>query len=76
MGDPSVDFSGHIGVFGEQSLRDLIYWYKRFGGKVWENLFEQSVERYSASPLNYAIFAIKTNMNEHINAAKGQLGLL
>ncbi|QMS86580.1 phosphotransferase [Nostoc edaphicum CCNP1411] len=76
VSDPSVDFSGHIAVFGEQSLRDLIFWYKKFGGKVWDNIFEHSVERHSASPLNYAIFAIKTNMNEHINAAKGQLGLL
>src|SRR5690606_14049900 len=51
ISDPSIDFSGHIAVFGEQSLRDLIYWYKKFGGKVWENIFEQSVERYSASSL-------------------------
>ncbi|MBE9180295.1 macrolide 2'-phosphotransferase [Oculatella sp. LEGE 06141] len=76
VGDPSIDLSGHIAVFGEQSLRDLIDWYKKFGGRVWENIFAHSVERYSATPLNYAIFAIKTNMDEHITAAKGQLGLL
>lgn len=74
VGDPSVDFSGHITVFGEQSLRDLIDEYKKFGGKVWESLFEHAVERHAASPLNYAIFAIKTKMDEHINAAKSQLG--
>lgn len=76
VSDPSVDFSGHIAVFGEQSLRDLIYWYENFGGKVWRSAFEHSVERHSASPLNYAIFAIKTKMDEHINAVKGQLGVL
>lgn len=75
VGDPSVDFSGHMAVFGEQSLRDLIYWYEKSGGKVWSGIFEHSVERYSASPLNYAIFAIKTKIDEHINAAKVQLGV-
>ncbi|MCC5618809.1 hypothetical protein LC605_27725 [Nostoc sp. CHAB 5836] len=53
-----------------------IYWYEKSGGKVWESIFEHSVERHSASPLNYAIFAIKTKMDEHINAAKVQLGVL
>ncbi|HEY9848781.1 MAG TPA: macrolide 2'-phosphotransferase [Leptolyngbyaceae cyanobacterium] len=76
VGDPSVDFSGHIAGFGEQSLRELINWYEKFGGKVWRNIFEHSVERYSAAPLNYAIFALKTKMDEHINAAKSQLGVL
>jgi hypothetical protein len=71
-----IDFSGHIPVFGAQSLKDLLHWYEKFGGKIWEHIFEQSVERHSASPLNYAIFAIRTNEDEHINAAKGQLGLL
>lgn len=76
VSDPSIDFSGHIAVFGEESLRDLIYWYKKFGGKVWENIFEQSVERHSASPLNYAIFALKTNSDEHLKAVKIQLGVV
>lgn len=76
VGDPSADFSGHIAVFGEHSLRDLICRYEKSGGKVWDSIFEHSVERHSASPLNYAIFAIKTKMDEHINAAKNQLGVI
>ncbi len=75
VSDPSIDFSGHIAVFGEESLKDLIRLYEKFGGKVWDNLFEQTVERHSASPLNYAVFALKTNTDEHLNAAKIQLGV-
>lgn len=75
-GDPSVDFSGHIAVFGEESLRDLINRYEKSGGKVWEKMFEQTVERHSAAPLKYAVFALETNSNEHINAVKAQLGIL
>ena len=76
VGDPSVDFSGHIAVFGEESLRELINRYEKCGGKVWEKMFEQTVERHSAAPLNYAVFALNTNNNEHINAVKTQLGVL
>ncbi len=76
VGDPSVDFSGHLAVFGEQGLRDLIFWYQELGGRVWEAVFEHSVERYSTAPLNYAMFAIETNLDEHMQAARGQLGVL
>ena len=75
VGDPSTDFSGHMSVFGEESLRELIANYKDLGGKVWDNLFEQSVERHAAAPLNYAIFALDTNLEKHIEAVKPQLGL-
>ena len=75
VGDPSTDFSGHVSAFGEESLKELIANYKDLGGKVWDHLFEQAVERHAAAPLNYAVFALETNMEEHIEAVKPQLGL-
>lgn len=75
VSDPSTDFSGHIAAFGKDSLRELIEKYKEFGGRVWNTMFEQTVERHAASPLNYAVFALKTNSEEHVEAAKAQLGV-
>jgi len=75
VGDPSTDFSRHISAFGEESLREVILHYENFGGKVWDHLFEQSVERHAAAPLYYAIFALETNSEDHIEAVKPQLGL-
>lgn len=75
VGDPSMDFSGHVAVFGVESLKELITEYEKLGGKVWNHLFEHAIERSAASPLNYAFFAIKTQSVEHLQAAKAQLGI-
>ncbi len=76
VSDPSIDFSGHLTVFGADSLKELIRQYEQRGGRVWETLFEQTVERQAAAPLRYAVFAIKTADDKHIEAAKAQLGLV
>lgn len=73
VSDPSIDFSGHITVFGEDSLKELLVEYEKLGGRIWEHMFEQTVERHAAAPLNYAVFAIKTNSDQHIQAVKEQL---
>ena len=75
IGDPSVDFSGHVNVFGEQSLKRLIDEYERHGGIIWDGLYEQAVERAAASPLASGFFALETKDDNHINAAKIQLGV-
>ncbi|TYP87815.1 macrolide phosphotransferase [Sphingobacterium allocomposti] len=75
ISDPSIDFSGHLTVFGEDSLKQLISVYEKNGGKVWEKLFEQTVERAAAAPLAYGIFAIETKDDKHIAGAKAQLGV-
>src|SRR5690606_6675820 len=73
VGDPSVDLAGHISAFGEESLRELITEYEIAGGNLSPNIFEQAVERHSASPLNYAVFALDSGEETHIQAAKAQL---
>lgn len=76
VGDPSIDFSGHLTVFGEESLRKLIRAYEYQGGKTWNKLFEQATERAAASALAYGYFALETNNENHIKGAKVQLGVI
>jgi macrolide phosphotransferase len=74
VSDIAQDFAGHYNVFGEESLKELIAEYQRQGGEVWDKLFEQSIERAAASPLAYGYFAIETQDEVHITAARVQLG--
>lgn len=73
--DPAMDFAGHVAAFGEQSLKDLIDVYQQKGGRIWDTLFEQVVERHAASALRYAIFALMTKDEMHLTAVKAQLEL-
>ena len=76
VSDPAIDFSGHLAVFGEESLKNLIRLYAECGGRVWENMFAHVRERHSASALKYGVFALETNLDEHIDAARVQLGVV
>jgi macrolide phosphotransferase len=76
ISDPAIDFAGHSAVFGEESTRDLIHEYERLGGRTWDKLFEQAVERQASSPLNYAAFALQSNDEKHLAGARYQLGVL
>lgn len=75
VSDISQDFSGHVTVFGEESLQALITEYEKQGGKVWDKLFEQAIERAAAAPLAYGFFAVETQDEVHIAGAKAQLGV-
>ena len=76
MGDPALDFSGHVSVFGEDSLKSLITEYAKQGGTIWDRLYEQSIERAAAAPLAYGAFAVECNDDNHINAARAALGIV
>ena len=75
VSDIAQDFSGHVTVFGEESLKALISAYEKQGGEVWDKLFEQAVERAAAAPLAYGYFALETQDEIHLSAAKLQLGV-
>jgi macrolide phosphotransferase len=75
VGDISLDFSRHVSIFGEESLRSLISEYEKRGGQVWEMLFEQTVERAAAAPLAYVFFSGETQAEVHILGARAQLGV-
>lgn len=74
VNDPSIDFTGHLAVFGEESLKQLLNEYEKGGGKVWDRILEHTIERHSASPLKFAAFALKNGNDTHISQAKAQLG--
>lgn len=75
VSDIAQDFSGHVTVFGVESLKNLILAYEKQGGEVWDKLFEQAVERAAAAPLAYGYFALETQDEIHLSAAKLQLGV-
>ena len=75
VSDIAQDFSGHVTVFGEESLKALISEYEKQGGEVWDKLFEQAVERAAAASLAYGYFALETQDEMHLSAAKLQLGV-
>lgn len=75
VSDIAQDFSGHFSVFGEASLQSLIEEYEKQGGRIWDKLFEQTVERAAAAPLAYGFFAVETQDTVHLEAAKTQLGV-
>ncbi|HBY2503964.1 TPA: Mph(E) family macrolide 2'-phosphotransferase [Klebsiella pneumoniae] len=74
--DPAIDFAGHVTLFGEESLKTLIIEYEKLGGKVWNKLYEQTLERAAASPLMYGLFALETQNESLIVGAKAQLGVI
>lgn len=75
VSDISQDFSGHVSIFGEESLKKLMLEYQIQGGQIWDKLFEQTIERAAAAPLAYGFFAIETQDENHIIGAKAQLGV-
>lgn len=76
VSDIARDLAGHLAVFGEESLKQLISEYERQGGVTWTGLLEQTVERLAAAPLAYGFFALGIQDQEHIRAAKLQLGII
>ncbi|NGM66892.1 Mph(E)/Mph(G) family macrolide 2'-phosphotransferase [Sphingobacterium sp. SGR-19] len=75
VGDPAMDFAGHLNVFGEESLKQLIEEYEKQGGQIWDRIFEQTVERAAAAALAYGFFAVETKSDLHIQGAKKMLGV-
>lgn len=73
VNDPSLDFAGHLAVFGEDSLKDLISEYQKAGGVTWDSITDHTKERNSASFLSFAIFALNSGDDGLIAAAKAQL---
>lgn len=75
VNDASMDFSGHLSVFGEERLKNLVALYEKLGGRVWDGLLAQATERQAASALQYGYFAVTTDSDVHREAAKAQLGI-
>ncbi|PMR75824.1 macrolide 2'-phosphotransferase [Billgrantia endophytica] len=75
ISDPSIDFSGHLSAFSPESLERLVAAYELAGGRTWPAMVEHIKERHAASPIKYGVFAIVTGIEQHLAAAKAQLGV-
>jgi macrolide phosphotransferase len=75
IADPSIDFTGHLVAFGSESLEKLVAAYAGAGGRTWPTMTEQIKARHVASPVRYGLFAITTQNQDHLAAAKAQLGV-
>ena len=73
IGDPGIDLAGHLKVFGEASLRDLLGHYEAAGGQTWPRIVEHCKMLQSAEGIRYAMFALKTGSAEHLEGAQGLL---
>jgi macrolide phosphotransferase len=74
VGDPSVDFIFQLMAFGEGSLKQLVADYEKAGGRTWPGIEDQIKEQLGFFPVKYALFALLSGKDEHIQAAREQLG--
>lgn len=73
--DPAIDFTYQLMGFGESGLDQLIAAYDRHGGRTWPNMRQHIAERLATFPLDYALFALRTQSQEHLGNARLQLGV-
>lgn len=76
VADPANDFVGHYKVFGEESLEILIRAYKEAGGYYWPKMKEHIIELNAATPVEITEFALISGMDEYMEMARKELGLL
>ena len=76
IGDPGLDFVGHLQLFGDKGLSNLLKHYERCGGYVWPTLDRHTTERMAAGPLKYAMFALRSKDPTHSDTAAKQLAAL
>ncbi|MBX3145237.1 MAG: macrolide 2'-phosphotransferase [Gemmatimonadales bacterium] len=74
VGDPSIDFCGHLTAFGSAGLEQLVTAYQRYGGRTWPRMVHHITERTAAAPIKYALFALASGDARHLDAVKAQLG--
>lgn len=75
VSDPAIDFIFHLMGFDEPGLERLLNEYEAAGGRTWPGLRHHAGERLAAFPIKYALFALVSGQDEHLAAAKAQLGL-
>ncbi|MGH8905434.1 MAG: macrolide 2'-phosphotransferase [Egibacteraceae bacterium] len=73
VADPATDFMVHLHAFGDEGLEQLLAEYEKAGGRTWPRLKDHCAELLSAFAVNYALWALNTNNQEHLQAARTQL---
>lgn len=73
VADPATDFIGHLSVFGDEGLDQLLAAYQKAGGRTWPRIKDHCAELLSAFRVTYALYALNTNNQVHLQAARTQL---
>lgn len=73
LGDPAIDFIGHIRGFGLDALPSLIEAYRAAGGHIWPRFIDHCLKLHSAAAINYALFALTPGAEDHREPAQAQL---
>jgi macrolide phosphotransferase len=75
VSDPAIDFIFHLMGFGEPGLERLLAGYEEAGGRTWPGIRGHIAERLAAFPIKYALFALTSGQDEHLDAIRTQLGV-
>lgn len=73
VSDPARDFAFQRGMTTPEIFDATLQAYAAAGGRTWPRLGEHAAELWSASPIAYGLFALKTGNPEHRAAAQAQL---
>ena len=73
VSDPAKDFMFHQATASADAFNLTVQRYVERGGRVWPRLADHCAEMFSASPVNYGIYALTTGETEHREAAAAQL---
>lgn len=74
VADPAIDFTAYCLLFGEAALVDFIKRYEKAGGRIWPRMHEHIIELTAAFPINLALFALKSGLEEFMTMAQQALG--
>ena len=73
VSDPARDFVFQHAMASPESFALTVDAYVDAGGRVWPGLVDHCAGLWSASPIAYGLFAMKTGDPEHLAAAAAQL---
>lgn len=73
--DPAIDFVTYYALFGDSGLAELLAYYERAGGKVWQRMNAHIAELWAAYPVLIAMFALKSGLEEYMVMARHTLGV-
>ena len=74
VGDPARDFAFHQASVSPEAFDLTVDRYVENGGKVWPKLAEHCAHLFSTAAVDLGLFALETGEEEHLAAAREQLG--
>ncbi|MCY8515540.1 macrolide 2'-phosphotransferase [Bacillus atrophaeus] len=75
VADPAKDFVAYQMILGDKETARLLRHYGEEGGGIWKGMQEHITEMQAAYPIDIAKFALQTKQDDHMEMARGALGL-